>query len=70
MPYLRRALDYRHFLLFFRFFTSLQICGHSGKFIKFYFAVDEIPPSHVLTLRWRFKAEGKNSPVPMVTYKS
>ena len=39
--YLRKALDYPDFLLF-SFFTSLQICDHSGKLIKFYFAVDEI----------------------------
>lgn len=41
---------------FFFFFTALLICDHSEKVIKFYFAVDGIPLSHVLLrLGWHFK---------------
>lgn len=56
MPWRRTAPDDPDFLLFFFVFlfsTSLLICDHSGKFIKFYFAVDEIPPSPVLTLKMK-----------------
>lgn len=63
MPFPTESTGLSLFSLFFpSFFTSLQICDHSGKFIKFYFAVDEIPPSHVFTLSRRFKARGIRTP--------